>query len=157
MKIRTSVTIDANVGLVFDAFRDLDSIADQVSGIEDIEILGGPAMLAVGTRWRETRRLFGRTATEEMWVTALTTPESYVVEASSNGTEYCTRYRFTALPGDQTRVDLAFTGIPVTRKARLLAITFALFAGAARKALRADMIDLKRTLEPARGSMRSPR
>lgn len=156
MKIETSIGIDAGIGTVFDAFRDLDQATDRVAGIEHIDILDGPPLLTVGTRWRETRRMFGRTAVEVMWVTEFTPHESYTVEASSNGTAYRSRYSFTIRDTNQTQVTLTFTGHPITPGAKAMSLIGPLFASPVRKALHADMTDLKHAIEIETAPPRRP-
>lgn len=66
--IRMSTTIQAPPERAFAAFADFPHAARSVSGIERIEMLtDGP--VGAGTRFRETRIMFGREATEEMKVT----------------------------------------------------------------------------------------
>lgn len=72
MATRTVVVervIRASPERVWEALTDLQGTERVLSGVERIEVLteGG---FAVGTRWRETRRMLGREATEEMYVTA---------------------------------------------------------------------------------------
>jgi len=53
---------------VFQALTDLDAAAQWMPGYVSIERTGDVRQ-GVGTRWRETRRMFGREATEEFEVT----------------------------------------------------------------------------------------
>lgn len=54
---------------VFEVFSDLEAVGDRLSAVEEIELLtDGP--IGVGTRWKETRELMGRSATEEMEIVA---------------------------------------------------------------------------------------
>ncbi|GAA2640274.1 hypothetical protein GCM10010307_40310 [Streptomyces vastus] len=54
---------------VWEALTDLGGMDRVLSSVSKVEILTD-GTFDVGTRWRETRRMFGRDATEEMWVTA---------------------------------------------------------------------------------------
>ncbi|MET0714123.1 MAG: SRPBCC family protein [Mycetocola sp.] len=148
MRIQDSISINADRKRVFAVFCDLDKAATNVTAITRIEVLTGPAQLNVGTRWRETRTMFGKEATEEMWVTGFEPDVSYVAEAESRGTHYRSEYRFTP-DGTGTRVDMTFEGTPLTLGARLAGVLGALFAGAAKKALHQDLVDLKRACEAA--------
>jgi len=47
---------------------DLEGSAERLSGVNEAEILERPEF-GLGTRWRETRTMFGKEATEEMVVT----------------------------------------------------------------------------------------
>ncbi|MET4637182.1 SRPBCC family protein [Mycetocola sp. 2940] len=148
MRIQDRISINADRKQVFGVFRDLENAAANISAITRLEVLEGPAQLNVGTKWRETRTMFGKEATEEMWVTGYEQDVSYVAEAESRGTHYRTEYRFTPV-GNGTRVDLTFDGAPLTFGARVAGLVGALFVGAAKKALHQDLVDLKRTCEAA--------
>lgn len=146
MKITDSITINTPVEKVFETFTSLDKATERVEGITNIEILDGPAIMQVGTKWRETRVMFGKEATEVMWVTELTLNQSYTVEASSHGAKYITTYTFTS-NGDSTDVQFSFEGTPLNTSARIMSIVSKLFIGATKKALRKDLEDLKRAAE----------
>jgi hypothetical protein len=148
VKIQDSINIRADRKRVFEVFCDLDNAAANVSAITRIEVLAGPTQLDLGTTWRETRTMFGKEATEEMRVTGYEKDVSYVAEAESRGTHYRSEYRFTP-DGSGTRVDMTFDGTPLTVGARVAGVLGALFAGAAKKALHQDLVDLKRTSEAA--------
>ena len=148
MRIIETVIIDAELPQVFDVFCDLDSAVTNLDAITKIELLAGPAKLNVGTRWRETRTMFGRQASEVMWVTEYTENASYAVEAESHGTHYRTEYRFSA-EGNGTRVTMTFVGKPVSFGARLLSPISLLFISASKKACRQDLLQLKRACEAA--------
>lgn len=146
MKIQDSISINADRKHVFGVFCDLNNAAANISAITKVEVLAGPASLNIGTKWRETRTMFGKEATEEMWVTGYEQDVSYVAEAESRGAHYRSEYRFTP-EGNGTRVDMTFEGAPLTFGARLAGVLGALFAGAAKKALHQDLVDLKQVCE----------
>jgi len=147
MQIKTTISVSAPVKEVFKAFSDLSKAADLIEGIQEIEVLEGPAMMAVGTKWRETREMFGKTATEVMWVTELEVNKRYIVEAQSHGTTYRSEYVFKEKDGD-TVVEMVFAGTPVSLVSKILGtLMFPLFAGATKNALYQDMADLKKHLE----------
>lgn len=146
MKIIDSISINAPVEKVFNVFTDLNRAEERVSGITNIEVLEGPAKLKKGTKWRETRILFGKEATETMWVTDLIKNQSYIVEADSHGTKYTSSYTFTQSDSG-TDVKMTFEGTPYSLSARLLSIFGLLFKGATKKALHKDLADLKSAAE----------
>jgi len=97
----------------------------------------------IGTRWRETRVIMKKEATEEMWVTAVHPPRSYQVEAESHGTHYHTLFEFEP-EGDGTQVTWNFKGTPLTFGAKFLSVIFApLFKGMMSKILLADLEALR--------------
>lgn len=148
MKITDTVSIHAEPARVFEVFCDLEGAAANIDAIAKVEILAGPSRLNVGTKWRETRKLFGKEATEEMWVTAYDQDASYVVEAESRGAHYRSEYLFAA-EGMGTRVTMTFEGIPISLVARLAAPIGLLFLGATKKALHQDLEQLKSVCEAA--------
>lgn len=62
--------IDAPVERVFDALTQLEHAHDWMPNLVSVEKLT-PGAFGVGTRWRETRKVFGKAASEEFEVTAL--------------------------------------------------------------------------------------
>lgn len=148
LKIRATVDVAADISTVFESFRDLRFAAKYIRDISNLEILdGGPAKMVVGSRWRETRVLLGREASEVMWVTEMSQPTSYSVAAVSHGTEYLSQYIFSILAPDRTRVVVLFTGRPYTLLARVVGVLGIFAARTIRKLTTADLEDLARAVE----------
>ncbi|MET8676742.1 SRPBCC family protein [Streptomyces sp. NPDC004647] len=139
--------IAAPVGQVWEALTDLESAPQVLSGVERVEVLtSGP--FAVGTRWRETRRMFGREATEEMYVTAAEQPEHIVVEADSRGAHYVSEFTLSPEPEDTTAVRMAFSATEPGGFAGLLTKLFGkLGARAVVKAMEKDLADIAAAVE----------
>jgi uncharacterized protein YndB with AHSA1/START domain len=84
---------------VFAAFTDLEHAAENVAAIVRVEVLtDGP--VGRGTRFRETRVMFRREATEELEITAFDPPQSYTVEADSCGTHWRTTFQFSQIDAE---------------------------------------------------------
>ncbi len=130
---------------VFGLATDLAGCAERVAGIDSVEVLtDGP--FAIGTRWRETRTMMGKRATEEMWITALEPGRSYTAEAESCGCHYTSV--LTCEPdGEGTRLSLTFEGQPLTLTSKLLSPLGWLMKGQVRSMLAADLADLRRAAE----------
>lgn len=131
--------------VVFDVAADLHSAAENIQGIESLEVLtDGP--VGVGTRFRETRVMMGKSSTEEMEITAFDPPHSYVVETESCGCHFRCEYRFV---GDisGTNVRLTMETAPLTFFAKLMAPLSALMMGPMKKCIAADLADLKSVAE----------
>ncbi|MGW0121142.1 SRPBCC family protein [Streptomyces sp. NPDC003327] len=79
--------VAASAGRVWEAITDLPDMPRVLTGVQRVEVLT-EGVFGVGTRWRETRRMLGREATEEMTVTACEAPERYVTQAESHGMRY---------------------------------------------------------------------
>ncbi len=76
MSITFTVTreLAASPHEVFNAMTNLDDAGDWMPGFVRIQRLGAPGELSVGSRWRETRRMLGKEATEEFEVLEMSPP-----------------------------------------------------------------------------------
>lgn len=145
MQIQTTKQIQAPVAIVFDVFSDIENIDSRIKGITQVEILSDVRQ-GVGTRWRETRVMFGQEATEEMAISKFDVNRSYEVVASSRGMDYHSVYTFQEQDGG-TLVTMTFAGKAISLTAKLMAPLGYLMQGPTRKALEADMDDLKAICE----------
>ena len=148
MKVSVTEIISAPVANVFEVMSDIPSAAERVSGIVQLEVLGD-IRSGKGVRWRETRVMFGKEATEVMEITEFSPPNHYRVEAQSHGMKYVSEWRFRDIDGARTEVSMVFTGTPLTLAAKLMTPLALLFQGATRKALHQDVLDCKRHIETA--------
>ena len=146
MKVSVSETISGPVQTVFDAVSDVTNAADLISGLDKVEILSD-VKTGKGLRWRETRVMFGKESTEEMEITVFDPPNFYRSEARSHGMIYLTNTTFREIDENTTEVTVAFTGTPVSLVAKLMTPIGLLFSGSLKKSLRADLLDLKRSIE----------
>jgi carbon monoxide dehydrogenase subunit G len=146
MKIVCSEHINAPVEKVFAVASDVEHATEVISAITKMEVLtAGP--VGVGTRFRETRVMFGKEATEEMEFTAFDPPRSYTLVADSHGCHYVSTFRFTP-EGAGTRVDFEFTGDAHSFGAKVMsAVMGPLMKGTMRKMLAKDLLELKRYAE----------
>ncbi|MET9517676.1 SRPBCC family protein [Streptomyces sp. NPDC002994] len=145
--------ISAGADRVWRALTDLEDMPRVLSGVEKVEVLerssAGP--FGVGTRWRETRRMLGKQATEEMYVTASEPPVRYVVEADSQGAHYVSEFVLRAEGPDATAVRMTFSAVPPAGVAGLLAkVLGGLGARAVSKAITRDLDDVAAAVESAR-------
>jgi len=147
MIVTAHTSIKAPIAEVFALFTDFNNLQRNVSAITKIEFLQGDGEAKVGMKWRETRVMFGKEATEEMWITGIEQDKSYTVESESHGTKYHSVYTFTDEGDGATDVTMKFRGTPLTFTAKLMSLLFVAFKGAAVKALQKDMDDLKKILE----------
>ena len=98
MSITFSVTreLAASPFEVFRAMTNLDDAGEWMPGFVRIQHLGAPGELSVGSRWRETRRMFGKEATEEFEVTELVPPTRIGLRVDgSRGTSGSGEFLFT--------------------------------------------------------------
>ncbi len=140
-----STRIRATQQQVFDAISDLEHAADRITGIERVEVLtDGP--MGVGTRWRETRVMFKKEHTEEMWVTEFDAPNGYRVNAESCGCLYDTAMTVTP-DGEEIILEMSFTAKPRTFAAKLMMPLTKVMAGSMRKMTQQDLEDIKNFVE----------
>ncbi|MEM8866280.1 MAG: SRPBCC family protein [Planctomycetota bacterium] len=145
--------INAPVDQVFALATDLSRAAEYIDGIDQIEILTeGP--IGVGTKWRETRTMFGKQATETLDITGfqppldVNSPASYTAECESCGCHFVSEFQFHPA-AEGTHVELQLTTRPITLFAKLLSPLTALTMGACKKAMEQDLANLKRAAESA--------
>ncbi len=141
-EIKVTREIQAPPDRVWMVVTDLERAPEVISGIEKIERLDGGGDFGIGTKWRETRTMFGRQATEEMEVTALDEGRSYTVEADGHGAHYTST--LTVEPAAAgSRVVMTFGAEPQGKLATFMAATVGrLFQGATKKALAKDLDDI---------------
>ncbi|MEN0019950.1 MAG: SRPBCC family protein [Planctomycetota bacterium] len=152
--ISVSRMIHASPSAVFDRVAAVDTWADSIGAITKIEVLtDGP--IGVGTRFRETRVMFGREVSEEMTLAELERPTAsqpgrMVLEARSHGSFYRTVKTFRDAGSGQTEYAMEFNAKPEGLMARVLgAVLMPIMKKSVCKALDGDMDDLKRACETA--------
>ena len=138
--------VAAPVERVWAVVTDLARAPQVVRGIDSVEVLT-PGDFGVGTRWRETRRMMGRPATEEMTVTAVESQRSYTTEAVHASIRYVSTVA-VAPAGDGSELTMSFGARPTSAAMRLLgAVTGPLGRRAVARALEKDLVDLAAAAE----------
>ena len=145
MKASVDALVSAPPDVVFAVVRDVESWPQFISAIRQVEMLT-PGAPSIGSRFRETRTMFGRTATEEMTVAELDPPHRLVLTAFNHGTAYRAEHVLEA-EGAGARLTLMFEGRPVSLAARLFAPLGWMFMGTVKRQLASDLADLKREAE----------
>lgn len=139
--------INAPVDVVFARASDVHRWADQVGAITNIEVhTEGP--VGDGTRFTETRVMFGKEASETMTFADFDPPNGFTLLANSHGTDYVSTHAFEAAEGG-TRMSLTFTGTPRTLGAKILGVVFAFMKKSMCRMLEKDLDDLARVCEAA--------
>ena len=147
MRLSADVMIRAPRAVVWDVVSDIPNAATTIRGIQKVEVLERPASGLVGLKWRETRTMFGKEATEVMWITGASQPAFYETRAESHGAVYTTRI---ALDDAEvgTRLSLEFGAAPRTFGATVMGAIFGpLMKGSMRKAILEDLEDIKSAAE----------
>jgi hypothetical protein len=154
-EFRITKHIEAPPETVFDVATDLAHAAEHVRGIEKIELLSaGP--IGVGTKWRETRKMMGREATETLEIKTFDRPRKYVVGCESCGCYFETTFSFLPRDGG-TDVTLDVHTKALTLMAKIMSPLGNLMMGnTMRKCLDDDLEDVKRVAESRAGTTVTP-
>ncbi len=145
MKISVSQIVNAQPALAFAIATDVKAWPGIISGIESTEILTRDP-IGAGTRFRETRRMHGRLATEDMVFAEFDPPNRFVLTAYNHGTRYRAAHEFKGA-GLATEMTLTFSGRPITRMAHVFSPIAILLKPLLRRQLASDLADLKRAIE----------
>ena len=140
--------VAASAETVWRVLADLDRAEETISAITEIERLDDGSGFGVGTRWRETRIMFGRTATEEMEVTQLEPGKSYVVEAESHGARYRSEMTVEPIEEAACRLTMSLGAEAQGTISKILASSIGrLFERSTRRALQKDLADIATAAE----------
>ena len=124
----------------------ISSIADSqkmISSIKQIEILDQPTTGLIGLKWCETREMFGKDATEVMWITEAVAQQYYCTRAESHGSVYVTRLAISE-QGAATLLSMTFRAEPRTLLAKVFTVLMGRFmCKSLKKALDKDLTDIK--------------
>jgi len=147
MIVKAQVTINGSRESIWSVVTDIENAPKTISGIENVEVLEKPESGLVGLKWRETRTLFGKTATEEMWITEAAENDFYKTRAESHGVIYVSTVGISE-QDDGISLTMAHESIPQGFVARLLSIPMGfVFKGAMKKAFLQDLNDIKARVE----------
>lgn len=138
--------IEAPVERVFGLASDFENAARTITAIQRIEMLT-PGPVRIGTRFKETRRMFGREASEEMEVVAFEPPNRYVLLAKSHGCRYDSELTFTP-SGSGTEVEMRFEATPLSFMAKVMSVVMSpMMRKALVECVKKDLDDLKAAAE----------
>jgi len=148
MNIHVEIPIQAPREKIWEIITNFEGAADRISGIQKVEILEKPQEGIIGLKWRETRIMFGKEATEVMWITGAKENEYYQTQAESHGSIYTTRLAISGGAVDTHILYMSFTAEPQSLGAKVMAATLGgLFKNATKKALQKDLEDIKAAAE----------
>ncbi|MCU7553771.1 SRPBCC family protein [Alteromonas sp. ASW11-19] len=151
MQVSRSIDIQAPQEVVWSIITDIENAQHRISGIKEVEILKpatGPSI--TGLKWRETREMMGKDATEEMWITQASAPDFYEAEAASHGAVYTSRLELSHA-GGTTALTMHFDGKPETFMAKIIwALTGWMAKSALKKTIDQDLKDIKAVAEASK-------
>ncbi len=145
LKPMVEIVINAPLERTWEIMSDLHGAADRISAITQLEVLT-EGDIGVGTRWRETRIMMKKEATEEMWITAWDPPNGYSVGGDSCGSSWLSEFRLTP-QGAGTRVEMLMSWKANTFLAKLMTPLGWLMSGMMKKCMRKDFEDIKAAAE----------
>ena len=145
-EVISSVMINAPKEKVWNVLVDIDNATSNISAITNVDIVDRPSSGVVGLKWKETREMFGKPTTEEMWISAADKPNSYDVSSDSHGMKYLTRFELNDADGG-TEVKMIFGGEAVSLGAKIMAPLMGFMSGTLKKQLDQDLDDIKAASE----------
>eukprot|EP00584_Thalassiosira_punctigera_P023395 CAMPEP_0172566078 /NCGR_PEP_ID=MMETSP1067-20121228/110523_1 /TAXON_ID=265564 ORGANISM="Thalassiosira punctigera, Strain Tpunct2005C2" /NCGR_SAMPLE_ID=MMETSP1067 /ASSEMBLY_ACC=CAM_ASM_000444 /LENGTH=167 /DNA_ID=CAMNT_0013357103 /DNA_START=25 /DNA_END=524 /DNA_ORIENTATION=- len=101
MKIDCKVPAKASKEAIWTVITDIENAADNISAITKVKIEEMPPASnekfdITGLKWSETRVMFGKEATETMWVTDCVVNEYYKTRAENCGAIYISKMYVTS-------------------------------------------------------------
>jgi uncharacterized membrane protein len=147
MIVEVQVTINGSKAAVWAAITNIENASETISGIEKIEVLEKPANGLIGLKWRETRKLFGKSATADKWITDAIENEFYKTRAEDGGFVFLSTMSISESSSGITLTSV-HDSLPQGVAAKLMSIPMGLlFKGVAKKALLQDLNDYKAAVE----------
>lgn len=145
MHVEISRDVAASPAHTFAAATNLREATRFVRAITRLEVLtDGP--VGKGTRFRETRTMFGREATEEMEVLEFDPPRVFALGAENHGCRYRSEFRFVPI-ATGTRLEMHFHAEALTFFARVMSRLMAPLAKKMMKECGRDLEDIAREAE----------
>lgn len=147
MKASVEINIKGIKESIWEVIADIEHSEKNIIAIENIEVIKKPVEGILGLKWRETRVMFGKAATEVMWVTDAVPNKFYKTRAESHGAIYITT--LSILEKDTYCVlSMSFEGIAQSFIAKLSSAVFGrMMMKSTEKALLNDLKDIKRIVE----------
>ena len=152
MNVESRVAINGSAAEIWHVITAIENARETISGIDRVEILERPASGLVGLKWEETRTMFGKAATEIMWITEAVENEFYNTRAESHGCIYTCAMRISETEHG-CHLTMTHHTQPKSILAKLLVFPMGLmFKGSLRKVMLQDLIEIKAAVEQANGS-----
>ena len=147
MELSVFVEIDKSIEDVWNAIIDFENCSNYINSIVDIKIIENPKDTLIGFKWKETRVMFGKEATETMWITDYVENNYYQTRAESHGSIYISRLSLERV-GENTKLTMSFTTEAQTFFVKILSVFMGfMIKGSMKKALLKDLNDIKNHLE----------
>ena len=120
MNVKVQVLVQSSKERVWNIITDIEKAASTIRAIDEIVILEPPsAKSIIGLKWKETRTLFGKSASEIMWITDSVQNVYYTTRAESHGSIYKSKLSL-AREGQKTLLTMEFKAKAETRTAKIM-------------------------------------
>jgi len=147
MEARASIAVNGSKEAIWTVICDIEHFENNISGINKVEILNKPSEGLIGLKWREARTMFGKEATEVMWVTEAESNKYYKTRAESHGAIYISTMAIED-KGDTCVLSMGFEGEPVSFGAKVGNFFMGkMMMKSTEKALLVDLEDIKKVVE----------
>jgi len=147
MNAFVEVNINGTKEAIWNVISDIKNSDKNISGIQKIEILKEATDGIIGLKWRETRIMFGKEATEDMWITHAESNSYYKTRAESHGAVYLTTMKIEEKENHCT-LSMAFESESVSFMAKIMNVVFGgMMKKSTEKALLEDLNDIKNIVE----------
>lgn len=151
MHVSVEIEIAKPREVVWETIIDIEGSKDVISGIVDVEVLTKPKAGIIGLKWKETRLMFGKEASEVMWITESKEGVYYQTRAESHGSVYISRLSLEKVNG-ATLLTMAFTGEAQTIPVKILSVCMSPFMKSPmKKMMMKDLEDIKKHVENTDG------
>jgi len=142
----TTTRINAPAPRVFEMLSDFAGAPQRISAIKRIEMLT-PGPVGVGTRFKETRVMFGREASEVMEISRFDPHRGYELSCTSCGCTYRSEFQITPVAGNASDVTMSFDAQPQTFLAKVMGVLMRPMMGAMTRCIMKDLSEIKAALE----------
>jgi carbon monoxide dehydrogenase subunit G len=141
-ELSVSREVSVSPAALWELITDLDRSPNVISAVTAVKRLDDGIGFGVGTKWNETRLIFGKEATEILEVTEIDPGRSYTVEAESLGARYRSVISVDPAP-EGSMITITFGAESTSAVSKVLSGTIGkLFEGGTRKALVKDLEDI---------------
>lgn len=146
MRVTVKQQIKADIDSVFSFISHPEGYPEAIDGILKVEILSEQKS-GLGCRFKETRMMYGKEASEIMEFSKVEAPYLLESTAASHGASYRSWHKLSQVDDAVVELELGFEGIAQSFSAKIFSILSIFFVGGIRKALEADLLNLKEYLE----------
>lgn len=151
MEVTTNLKVNSNKEAIWAVLCDIENAEKNISGIDRVEILNKPEQGMVGLKWKETRTMFGKEATEVMWITEAVENKYYRTRAESHGSIYKSTMSLEEKEG-YCLLSMGFKGEAVSLGAKVSNFIFSkMIKKSLIKTMLVDLEDIKGVVEAKYG------